>query len=81
MHGWQKVFKNPEKKKHKLYNKFLTKRTSNNERKVQGMQVIIWSSGEKIKKLCYAKRLSDCENNTEKAWDIIKQVIGKTKYI
>ena len=29
------------KKKHKLYNKFLTKRTSNNERKVQGMQVII----------------------------------------
>ena len=30
-----------KKKKHKLYNKFLTKRTSNNERKVQGMQVII----------------------------------------
>ena len=80
MNPWMtKGLQKSSKKKQKLYEKFLKNRTNENEKKYKNYKSLFEILKEKCKKIYYSRRLTSCGKNMKKAWDTIKEVIGKTK--
>ena len=67
------------KKKQKLYEKVLKRRTYTNEKKYKNYKKLFECVKYRSKKLYYSTRLDTYVGNAKKTWDIIKEVIGKTK--
>ena len=67
------------KRKQKLYDKFLKSKTNENEKEYKTYKSLLEILKEKSKKCYYSRKLDSCKQNMEKTWDMIKEVIGKTK--
>ena len=72
-------FLKSSKKKQKLYDKFLKRRTYTNEKKYKNYNKYFEVIKSKSKRLYYSKRFEHFEGDAKKTWDVIKEVIGKTK--
>ena len=69
------------KKKQKLYNNFLKHKTYKNEKKYKTYKNLFETLKLKSKKNYYAKLINKYKNNIKKTWQVIKEIIGKTKLI
>ena len=67
------------KVKHKLYDKFLKRKTYANEQKYKNYKNLFETLKFKSKKNYYSKLISKYKNNLKNTWSVIKEVIGKTK--
>ena len=66
------------KRKHKLYDKFLKKRTYKNEIIYKSYKCLFEKLKFKSKQLYYKNLINKYKNNIKKTWSIIKEVINKT---
>ena len=66
------------KRKHKLYDKFLKKRTYENEIIYKSYKCLFEKLKFKSKQLYYKNLINKYKNNIKKTWSIIKEVINKT---
>lgn len=69
------------KRKQKLYDKFLKKRTMLNEDNYKAYKTLFESIKLKSKKQHYADRLKQYQFDIKKTWQIIKEVIGNKKTV
>ena len=67
------------KKKQKLYEKFLKRRTYSNEKIYKSYKKLFEAIKYRSKKLHYSNLIDKFAGNAKKTWDVIKEVIGKTK--
>ena len=67
------------KRKQKLYEKYLKRKTLRNEENYKNYKRLFESIKQKSKTKYYSERLSKYQNNVKKTWDVIKEVIGNTK--
>ena len=67
------------KRKQKLYEKFLKKRTSRNESIYKAYKSLFESLKKKSKKNYYTRRLENYQNDIKKSWDVIKEIIVGAK--
>ena len=67
------------KKKQKLYDKFLKNKTNRNHLNHKTYNNLFKQIKNKSKKNYYQNLLLKYKNNIKKTWDVIKEVIGKTK--
>ena len=67
------------KRKQKLYEKFLKKRTSRNESIYKAYKSLFESLKKKSKKIYYTRRLENYQNDIKKSWDVIKEIIVGAK--
>ena len=67
------------KQKQRLYNKFLKHRTYTNETNYKTYKNLFEKIKKVSKKVHYSKLLNMYQSNAKKTWQIIKEVIGKTK--
>ena len=67
------------KRKQKLYEKFLKKRTSRNESIYKAYKSLFESLKKKSKKIYYTRCLENYQNDIEKSWDVIKEIIAGAK--
>ena len=67
------------KRKQKLYEKFLKKRTSRNESIYKAHKSLFESLKKKSKKNYYTRRLENYQNDIKKSWDVIKEIIAGAK--
>jgi hypothetical protein len=67
------------KRKQRLYEKFLKKRTFKNEEKYKKFKNLYETVRSRSKKLHYSHLISKYEGNIKKTWDIMKEIIGKSK--
>ena len=67
------------KRKQKLYEKFLKKRTSRNESIYKAYKSLFESLKKKSKKNYYTRRLENYQNDIKKSWDVIKEIIAGAK--
>ena len=67
------------KRKQKLYEKFLKKRTSRNESIYKAYKSLFESLKKKSKKIYYTRRLENYQNDIKKSWDVIKEIICGAK--
>ena len=67
------------KKKQRLYEKFLKKKTVDNERKYKNYKKIFENTKKKSKVNYYSNLLQENIGNSKKTWDVIKEVTGKKK--
>ena len=67
------------KKKQKLYDKFLKNKTNKNHLNYKTYNNLFKQIKNKSKKNYYQNLLLKYKNNIKKTWDVIKEVIGKTK--
>jgi hypothetical protein len=67
------------KKKQRLYNKFLKKKTFNNETIYKNYKRIFEMVIKKSKKYYYTEQLLKHKNDRKNTWNIIKEVIGTKK--
>ncbi|XP_065658504.1 uncharacterized protein LOC136083020 [Hydra vulgaris] len=68
------------KRKQKLYDKYLKKKTYKNEMTYKNYKNIFEKIKRNSKKLYYAKLLSQATGNTKKTWSVIKEILGKNIY-
>ena len=66
-------------RKHRLYDKFLKKKSFTNESKYKTYKNLFETIKHKSKKNYYTELITKYKNNIKKTWEIIKEVIGKTK--
>ena len=78
-HLFRRHFKNMCTKvvKHKLYDKFLKRKTYTNEQIYKNYKNLFETLKFKSKNNYYSKLIS--KNNLKNTWSVIKEVIGKTK--
>ena len=69
------------KRKQKLYEKFLKRKTIRNEENYKNYKKLFESIKLKSKANYYKDQLDKYQNNIKKTWDVIKEVIGNTKPI
>ena len=69
------------KKKQKLYQKFLKRRTSENEARYIEYRKLFESIRKKAKKSYYSKQIIKHIGNIKKSWEIMKEIIGKSKVV
>ena len=74
-----KKFQKSSKRKQKLYDKFLQSKNNENEKKYKIYKSSFEILKENSKKFNYLRKLDSCNQNMKKAWDTIKEVVGKTK--
>ena len=67
------------KRKQKLYEKFLKRKTPRNEENYKNYKRLFESIKQKSKSNYFKERLHKHQNNVKKTWDVIKEVIGSTK--
>jgi len=67
------------KRKQKLYEKYLKHKTYKNEIKYKNYKNLFEKIKKHSKKNYYAKLLEKTHGNTQKTWNVIKQIIGKNK--
>ena len=67
------------KRKQKLYEKFMKKRTSQNESIYKVYKSLFESLKKKSKKNYYTRRLENYQNDIKKSWDVIKEIIMGAK--
>ena len=67
------------KKKQKLYEKFLKRKTPRNEDNYKNYKRLFESVKLKSKANYYKESLDKYQHNIKKTWDVIKEVIGNTK--
>ena len=66
------------KKKQKLYEKFLKKRTKQSETKYKVYKDMFGSIKLKSKKSYYSQKVIEYKENAKKAWNVMKDLIDKT---
>ena len=71
--------KKSSKWKQQLYTKFLKNRNQKNETEYKNYKKLFESIKRHSKKLHFSKLIIKYENNIKKAWQIIKEAIGKEK--
>ena len=69
------------KRKHKLYDKFLKRKTYTNETNYKNYKNLFETIKFKAKKLYYSNLIIKYQNNIKKTWQVIKEVIGKTQIL
>ena len=74
-----KVITKSSKRKQKLYERFLKKRTPQNEQRYKNYKKLLETIKKKAKKTYYSKKLIKCAGNIKKAWNVMKDIIGKSK--
>ena len=74
-----KGFLKSSKRKQKLYQKFLKKRTLRNESIYKAYKSIFESLKKKSKKGYYTKRLENYQSDIKKSWEVIKEIIAGAK--
>ena len=67
------------KRKQKLYEKFLKRKTPHNENNYKDYKRLFETIKHKSKANYFNERLNKYQNNVKKTWDVIKEVIGSTK--
>ena len=67
------------KKKQKLYEKFLKRKTCINENNYKNYKRLFENVKNRSKKNYFSERLITYKNNVKKTWNVIKEVIGSTK--
>ena len=67
------------KRKQKLYEKFVKKRSPRNENIYKAYKSLFKSLKKKSKKNYYTKRLDNYQNDIKKSWDVTKEIIGGAK--
>ena len=67
------------KRKQKLYEKHLKKRTPQNESIYKAYKSLFKSVKKKSKKIYYIRRLENYQNDIKKSQDVIKEIIGGAK--
>ena len=67
------------KKKQKLYARFLKQRTPQNEQKYKNYKNLFETIKQKAKKICYSNKLLKCIGDIKKTWNVMKDIIGKSK--
>ena len=67
------------KRKQRLYEKFLKHRSYQNEIAYKTYKNLFESIKNKSKKSYYSEQINKYKNDSRKTWNVIKEVIGKTK--
>ena len=67
------------KRKQKLYEKFVKKRSPRNENIYKANKSLFENLKKKSKKNYYTRRLENYQNDIKKSWDVIKEIIGRAK--
>ena len=67
------------KRKQKLFEKFVKKRSPRNENIHKAYESLFESLKKKSKRNYYTRRLENYQNGIKKSWDVIKEIIGGTK--
>ena len=67
------------KRKQKLYEKFVKKRSPRNENIYKAYKSLFEGLKKKSKKNYYTRRLENYQNDIKKSWDVIKDIIGRAK--
>ena len=67
------------KKKQKFYERFLKKRTPQNEQKYKNYKNFFETIKKKAKKIYYSNKLLKCTGDIRKTWNVMKDIIGKSK--
>ena len=73
--GITKSSKSPQK----LYERFLKKRTPQNEQKYKNYKNLFEKIKKKAKSICYSNKLLKCTGDIKKTWKVMKDIIGKSK--
>ena len=76
-----KGFAKSSKKKQRLYEKYLKKHTTENEKIYKTYKSLFESIKKKSKKLCYSEKLLKLQGNAKHVWKVIKEIIGNTKLL
>ena len=74
-----KVIKKSSKRKRKLYEKILRKRSSKNEKEYKDYKQLFEKIKKDSKKKYFQEKLSFYKNDIKNTWKTLKDVIGKTK--
>lgn len=69
------------KRKQKLYEKFLKKKTYANEKKYKAYTKLFERIKKQLKRNYYDEIMEKAEGNSKKTWNIIKEIIDKSKSI
>ena len=67
------------KKKQKFYERFLKKRTPQNEQKYKNYKNLFETIKKKAKKIYYFNKLLKCTGDIKQTWSVMKDIIGKSK--
>ena len=67
------------KRKQRLYEKFLKQKTYENETKYKSYKNLFEKLKKQAKKYYYANKLANAAGDTKKTWNVIKEIIGKTR--
>ena len=67
------------KRKQKLYEKFLKRKSPTNENNYKNYKRLFETIKKKSKANYFNERLNKYQNNIKKTWDVIKEVIGSSK--
>ena len=74
-----KGIRKSSKKKQKLYENFLKKRTKQSETEYKVYKNMLESIKHKSKKSCYSQKIIEYKDNAKKTWNVMKELIGKTR--
>ena len=69
------------KRKQKLYEKFLKRKTPQNEETYKNYKRLFETIKHKSKAIYFNDQLRKYQSNVKKTWDVIKEVIGSTKSV
>ena len=69
------------KKKQRLYEKYLKKRTPENEKIYKSYISLFESIKKKSNKLYYSEKLLKLQGNAKQTWKVMKEIIGKAKLL
>ena len=64
------------KKKQKLYERFLKKRTTENEQKYKNYKNLFKTIKKKAKKIYYSNKSLKCTGDIKRTWNVMKDIIG-----
>ena len=67
------------KKKQRLYEKYLNDRNPEKELNYKQYKTLFESLKKKPKKNCYSDLINSYKYNIEKAWDVMKEIIGNKR--
>ena len=67
------------KKKQKLYERFFKKHAPQNEQKYKHFKNLFETIKKKFKKIYYSNKLLNCTGNIKKTWNVMKDIIEKSK--
>ena len=74
-----KGIRKSSKKKQKLYENFLKKRTKQSETEYKVYKNMFESIKHKSKKSYYSQKIIEYKDNAKKTWNVMKELIGKTR--